>query len=251
MAEKPGRQSRFGRLRALFRENEWLYAIVGLMGGLLLWPLLVYWLSADQIGEFFQNLVPEAVGITFTILILDRLDSLREERSVRDRLLRQLHSYYNPTALQAVEELRLLGYLDDGSLQGLNLRGADLRGANLYQADLRNADLRNTKLENADLYEANLEGAQISDEQLAWTWTMRGTTMPDGKRYDGRYNLPHDRELCEKWNHSWNDPDSMAQYYGVSVDEYLQGQEWAAENLAQLRAKKPVVPMQALPFQTG
>lgn len=240
--------SLIGKLRQFYRENEWLYFVVGLMVGLLLWPLVFVWLSPVAIPEFLTNLVPEAVGITFTVLIINRLDAVRENRLIRERLTRQMHSYYNPTALQAVEELRLLGYLSDGTLHGVDLRGADLRSANLYQADLRGANLKNTKLENADLYEANLEGATITDEQLAWTWTMRGATMPDGTRYDGRFNLPHDKELCDKWGHTWGDPASMAQYYGVSEEKFLEGQRWAEENLARLRAKKPVVPMPPLSF---
>jgi hypothetical protein len=229
------RLTRIGRVRQLFRENEWVYLIVGLMGGLLLWPLVFVWLDPVGIPEFLTSLVPEAVGITFTVLILDRLDLLRERRLIKEQLMRQLHSYYNPTALQAVEELRILGWLDDGSLRGLNLRGADLRTANLYQADLQGTDLINAKLQGVDFYEANLKDAKVTDEQLAAVITMRGATMPDGARYDGRYNLPHDFNLMRKKGIDARDPAAVAGYYGVEVEHYEAGQAWARENLDALR----------------
>lgn len=230
-----GRASLFKRIRVLFQENEWLYLLVGLMAGLLLWPLFTYWLQAEFINEFLISLVPEAVGITFTIVILDRLDQMREDRLVKDQLRRQLHSYYNPTALQAVEELRVLGWHDDGSLHNLDLRGADLRTANMYQADLRGCDLTNAKLQGADFYEANLKDVKVSDEQLVTLITLRGATMPDGSRYDGRFNLPHDFNLMRKKSINVNNAEAVAEYYGIPVEVYEAGQEWARENLAVLQ----------------
>lgn len=230
-----GRVSLFKQVRVLFQENEWLYFIVGMMAGLLVWPLFTYWLQADFINEFLVSLVPEAVGITFTVVILDRLDQLRETRLLKDQLRRQLHSYYNPTALQAVEELRVLEWHNDGSLHDLDLRGADLRTANMYQADLRGSDLTNAKLQGADFYEANLKDVRVTDEQLATLITLRGATMPDGSRYDGRFNLPHDFNLMRKKGVNLNDPEAVAEYYGIPVEIYEAGQEWARENLAVLQ----------------
>lgn len=227
------RSSNRGRLRQAFQENEWVYLVVGLMVGLLLWPLMG--LVNTAFGEFLENLVPEAVGIIFTVLIIDRLDSIRENRLIKDQLLRQMHSYYNPTALQSVEELRVLGYLEDGSLNNLDLRGADLRDANLYQADLRSVDLRNAKLSGADFYEANLEGAQVTHEQLRQSKAMRSAIMPDGTRYDGRYNLQHDFEVMHRKGFKTDDDESIAEYYGVSLDEFRTGQLWAAEHPADIR----------------
>lgn len=230
-----GRISLFKQVRVLFQENEWLYLLVGLMAGLLLWPLFTYWLQAEFFNEFLVSLVPEAVGITFTIVILDRLDHLRETRLLKNQLRRQLHSYYNPTALQAAEELRVLEWHNNGSLHDLDLRGADLRTANMYQADLRGSDLTNAKLQGADFYEANLKDVKVSDEQLVTLITLRGATMPDGSRYDGRFNLSHDFNLMRKKSININNPEAVAEYYGVPVEVYEAGQEWARENLAVLQ----------------
>src|SRR5688500_12856894 len=124
MATLP-RRSRIGQIRQLWHENEWIYLFVGLLLGLLAWPF--FDLVNTQFVELLQNLVPEAVGIIFTVVIIDRLDSYREHQLIKEQLMRQMHSYYNHMALQAIEEMRVLGHLQDGSLIGLNLRGANLQ----------------------------------------------------------------------------------------------------------------------------
>jgi hypothetical protein len=240
-AKKSGRRYVRGTIRRLFQENEWLYLLVGLVLGLLFFPLLERFQEAEVFREFLYDLVPEAVGIVFTVVIIDRLDSIREHRLVLDQLKRQMHSYYNPTALQAVEELRILGRLSDGSVRGLDLRGADLREANLYQADLRDCDLRNAKLEGADLYEANLHNAQVNASQLAHTLALRHAIMPDGTRYDGRYNLAHDFEVMDRKGFDRTDPASIAEYYGVPLEVYEKGQEWARLNLAEVRSSNRLI----------
>jgi uncharacterized protein YjbI with pentapeptide repeats len=49
----------------------------------------------------------------------------------------------------------------------------------LYEANLQRADLR-----KADLQEANLLEANVTDEQLAYTRSLQGATMPDGQEYE-------------------------------------------------------------------
>ena len=217
----------------LWRENEWLYLIIGVMLGLLLDPMVRA--MQGNVNALLESLVPETISILFTVVILDRLDYYREARQVKEQLMRQMHSRYNHMALQAVEELRILGYLDDGSLIERNLRGSHLQSANLYRADLRAADLTNAILKEADLVEANLEGAQINVRQFASLLTMHGAIMPDGSQYDGRYNLPGDFDYAHRRQIDIDDPQAMADWYGVSLDEYQQGQEWARDHLPGLR----------------
>ncbi len=228
--DQTNRETRMSIVRRLWRENEWVYTIVGFMGGLLVFPLVN--LVTTQTGSFLEDLVPEALGISFTILILDRLDAAREHRLIKDQLLRRMHSRYNNTALAAVEELRVLGHLADESLVGRNLRGSHLQDANLYQANLREVDLTNANLLDADLVEAILTDAKVSDEQLASCHIMWKAIMRDGNRYDGRYNLKGDIALARKRGFNPNDPQSMAEYYGVPLETFLEGQQWAQENLA-------------------
>jgi hypothetical protein len=157
--------------------------------------------------------------------------------------------------LQAVDELRTCGMLSDGSLcgialchavlQGVNLKKADLRYVDLHQATLDDADLSEAKLQaaklnraslrganlegadltNADLYKVNLRGARnLTEEQLSHLNALFGSIMPDGSVYDGRFNLFGDLARARWAKVKTDDPKSMAEFYGISVDVYVQGQ---------------------------
>lgn len=233
MAVRSTSKSRFARVKHFLDDNVWLYLVVGGMFGTLI-PSFIQIIGAD-IDNFLQNLVPEFFGLAFTVLIIDALDRNRENRLIKEQLLRQLHSYYNPVALQSIEELRILGYLADGTCHDLDLRGADWRGGNLYQADLHNCDLRNAKLHQVDFVLANLTNVNVSDEQLVTVMALSKCTMPDGTLYNGRFKLPHDFDVARRKGFHPNQPESIAEYYGVPLDDYLAGQEWARENLEALR----------------
>ena len=170
-------------------------------------------------------------------------------------LIRKLRSPDNKVVLQAVEELRVRGWLSDGSLEGVPLCHAHLQGADLLKANLRKVDLHQANLEWADLSMAdlnsaklvrvNLQGANLSqtnlrdvdlykadlrearnlvDEQLSQTKRLWGATMPDGESYDGRYNLKGDIEFA-KWGRVETDnPAAMAKFFGVPLEVYLHGQ---------------------------
>ena len=75
----------------------------------------------------------------------------------------------------------------------------------------------------------------LSDEQLVTLSALRGSMMPDGKRYDGRFNLRRDIRAAGVIAYAYPEhPEDMAQWYGVSLEAYLAGQEWARENLPRL-----------------
>ncbi len=233
-----GRRSRIlSRIQVLWKENEWVYLIVGLVIGILI-PYFVEQIGAENIRDFLSNLVPEAVGIFFTVLIIDRLDSIREQQVIKDQLVRRLQSRYNHTALQAVEELRVLGHLEDGTLKNRNLRGSSWEDANMYMADLRGSDFGNAVLTRADFVLANLEDVKnATDEQFIETYTMHGAIMPDGRKYDGRYRLRGDFAYARRKNINIESDKDMAEWFGIELDHYLEGQRWADENLAKLRGK--------------
>lgn len=221
-------QSIVQRVFAFLTRNSWIYFLSGICLGLLAYPM--FQLMQSDINDFLLSMVPEAVGITFTVVIIDRLDRNREYRLIKEQLIRKMQSRDNATALQAVEELRVLQDLMNGALRGQNLRGAALRDCNLYQADLRDVDLINADLYNADLYDARLQGAQVADEQLISTKTMRWVMMPDGARYDGRFNLYHDFDVMARKGFNRNDAESCAKYYDVPLEKYLAGQAWYNEH---------------------
>jgi hypothetical protein len=230
------------RLSGLFElggGKEITYLVVGLMVGLVISQVLSA--ISTNIAGFFDSLAPEIVGIAFTVIVLNRLDASREHRLIRDKLIREMHSRHNPVTLQAIEELRVLEYLSNGALNGLELRGSNWKDANLYQADLRKADLTNAITENADFYEANLEGAIVDEVQLAWCSTLRGATMPDGSRYDGRYALHHDLDLMQRKGIDAYDAAAVAAWYGVSPEAYTAGQAAGAQaraTVAQVKSER-------------
>jgi hypothetical protein len=175
--------------------------------------------------------------------------------TVRD-LVAKLSSPDNKRVLEAVAELRARGWLSDGSLagvplcychlEGADLLGADLQGVDLHQAHLEWADaslanlsgakltraslqgvnLSETNLDGADLFKANLQGARnVTDAQLAAVHRLWGAIMPDGSSYDGCYNLPGDLEFARWGRIDMNDPQAMADFLRVPLEEYQRGQE--------------------------
>ena len=138
-----------------------------------------------------------------------------------------------------------LARLNRASLHRANLRNADLRSflsqSDLSAADLRKADLIGASivasLVGADLSSADLTEADVSVKQLAHASSLRGATMPDGSRYDGRFRLPRDIDLAQSLGIEPVDPEAMADFYAVSLHDYLRALEWGEENLPELQKK--------------
>jgi len=174
----------------------------------------------------------------------------------KSELMNKLRSRDNWRVLKAIEELRVRGWLHDGSLRQIALCQAELQGADLMKADLSHADFHQAHLEYVDLSmadlrcakftRANLHGANLSsarlagavfykanlreahnltDEQLSQTNRLWGATMPSGRPYDGRFNLSGDIAFAQWAKVDINDPKAMADFYGVTLEEYIDGQE--------------------------
>jgi hypothetical protein len=227
-----------------------------LLGALVIVPVVVSLLAhlarpAPDLSEwlegFLLNFSTEMLGAiaTFVLLYLivaqrDRLrEQQREERELKKRLIRQLRSQVNEEAIRASEELRAQGWLTDGSLQGADLSRANLENAYLEGVNLTDASLYKANLKGAHIQRSNLKGARgTKGEQFAQVGNLRGTTMPDGNRYDGRYNLARDIAWAGHTDGvDTSDPAAMADWYGVSLEDYQRGQEWARENLPKLRGE--------------
>ena len=88
-------------------------------------------------------------------------------RRWQQSLIENLGSDDLALALQAVEELRSLEWLYDGSLEGLSLQGANLQGADLFMANLQGADLRTAQLQGTNLFMANLIRAKLQKANMA------------------------------------------------------------------------------------
>ena len=171
-------------------------------------------------------------------------------------LINKLQSLDNRTVLKAVEELRTAGMLSDGSLRGIalcqavlesadlkdadlcyvdlhqaslddaDLTGARLQATKLNRASLRGANLKGANLTNADLYKVNLRGAlNLTETQLSSLNELFGSIMPDGNVYNGRFNLFGDLARARWAKVNTEDPKCMAEFYGVSLEDYLHGQK--------------------------
>jgi uncharacterized protein YjbI with pentapeptide repeats len=179
----------------------------------------------------------------------------------------KLRSSDHSVVLQAVEELRARGHLSDNTLSWAGLQYANLQGANLSVSNLRNADLQKANLEMADLSYANLTGARLTrarlqeanldkasldgtnlvganlqgaknlgNKQLAQASRLRAALMPDGNLYDGRFNLQGDFADASILHVDLNDPASIAAFYGVSLEDFLRGQQWRQVNMSSASA---------------
>ena len=125
---------RWEYITTLWQDNRWLFVVAGWLFGLLTFPLLQI-INTDWQGLLY-NLVPEAVGIVFTVLILDRLAANRARTELQKRLINETRSQSNETAKAAVDWMRAEGWLTRWDKIAL-LRSAHLREAKLQGANLR------------------------------------------------------------------------------------------------------------------
>jgi len=178
------------------------------------------------------------------------------------QLVRKLRSSAPELVARSVAELRKRGRLSDGTLAWSNLRYvhlanvdlstanlqnadlslADLRSANLsyahfegtrlFRANLRQANFSKTELKGAILSNATLQGAEnLHNEQLRTVSRLRGAMMPDGSRYDGRFNLTGDLSDAHCVGVDLHSPAGMAKFYGITQQDYEDGQMWAQVHL--------------------
>lgn len=188
----------------IWKQNGMTYRI--LFGLMLVGLGILLGASAfkSEVASYFTNLYTETMSIVVTVFILDLINRHRNEqqriRELRDELSRQLGSGVNVQAKLATEELRYYGWLDDGTLHGLDLRranlerlnlikasmreakfdGADMRNVQLHDGQLQDTTLRRADLRGAVLYETNLENADLSDANLEEA-TVTGSNLKGAK----------------------------------------------------------------------
>lgn len=184
----------------------------------------------------------------------------------QSELIRQMGSKINRDARRAIEALRAEGWLENGSLDMVKLPNAQLeeadlrwarlkraqlyratlKGANLFGADLEGihlagADLTGAQMGRCNLYRAYLEGVnftgarKLSHKNLSQASRLKGAIMPDGGRYNGCYNLQSDIRRIHEAGIELDDIEAVAEWYGVSAEAYVYGQEWASLHLDRLR----------------
>jgi len=163
-------QTRQQEIREIWNQYQGLYVMAGVLIGLLLFPFLE--LVITDLSQLLIGLVPEAIGIGFTVLILDRIYQQREEKrnieNQKQQYIRDAGSSVPGVAIKAVEDLRNHCWLEDveGLLKGTNLSLAQLGNAPLWYANLQEVTFWNANLREANLFKANLQRANLSKANL-------------------------------------------------------------------------------------
>lgn len=198
--------TRWQSIKSLWdREHVWLWALPGLLLGLVIgfglgtaspqsWQGVEAWLANNW---FANGIWPEALSTMAAVVLLYKLDKLRDDQREKERLknelLWQVRSQSNAIAVSAIDRLRHEGwltgdtgmlqnvllaklqwekaYLCEANLQHSNLGLTNLQAANLGHANLQGADMRRANLQAADVRHANLQGA------LGWETNLQAAFM--------------------------------------------------------------------------
>lgn len=158
----------FRRSLNFLRQLSWLvillgfsFLVIGLLAVLdfgLPYPTIV----GESAKQFHTDLGAEFVGIGIAVLVIDTASSVRSIIEKRRRLLRELGSSDNGTALAAAYELEQIGWISDGTLRGVSLMDANLSEVKLRYADFSNVDFRRAIVRDAYLREAKLVNARLN-----------------------------------------------------------------------------------------
>lgn len=183
------------------------------------------------------------------------------EQAEKQRLIVELRSKDNATALNALAQIKAKGWHKDGTLEGANLSQANLQGADLWQAHLQGvgllganlqaanmdkanlqgagmwaANLQGANLWQANLYKANLEGANLraaelwqanlQGAQLQEVWFDEKTVLPDAKPLqDNESNFKLDELGNLIFDKYWTPETDMRRYTDPNHPDFWQP-EW-------------------------
>jgi hypothetical protein len=250
MNEQPS--NRWQEIINIWKQRPYLLnSLAGFIIGVLFFPLLNL-MEKDTQG-LLESLVPEGIGIVVTVLFIDtlyrRYERERETRELKGNLIRQLRSPVRPVAMNALHELNVRGWLQDGSLSGANLYEAKLEGAifqnanlpdaNLWYADLSNTDLRGCDLTGASLWYSNLSDADLLVANLSNTVLIEANltnTRLVGANFSGatlmRANLTGSTFGKARFDENTRLPDGELWVEGRDMREFTHPEEWKAEQEA-------------------
>lgn len=161
---------------------------------LVLLGIGIGWLLFSDKQGYLANIFSEALGAVGTFLVLDwwirRRDERQQTEELKHKLVREMGSPVNATAINATREIReRRWHHGEGSI----LKGVKLALANLQEAELEGFDLEGTILVFANLRQAHLNGANLSgthlfgadlrDAVLHQTHMDERTLLPDGSHW--------------------------------------------------------------------
>lgn len=138
--------------------------------------------------RFHTAISAELVGMALAVLLIDTANELRSGREQKEALILQMGSPDNGFAVEAIRQLRVRGWLTDGSLEGADLIEANLHEAKLREANLQCALVFRANLQEANLIGANLRGAWLREANLQganlWMADLRETDLWAAKLQD-------------------------------------------------------------------
>lgn len=187
-------------------------------------------------NNFYANISTELLSISITVLVIDKLIKKRDISELKKQLVREVRSKDNAIAVRALQELITQKWAKKGALRGAHLLYANLQDAYLRDVDLsytwlreanfEEAFMNGTKLKGAVLVGANFKNAkELTSKALSEAKMLLATTMPNGMRYDGRFNLDGDIKIGKDRGFDMTDSEAAAHFYGVPHDDYLEGQK--------------------------
>ena len=222
-------------------------------------PINFYTLLPD----FYSNAATTLIGTAFTVLIIDWLNRIRDNRLEKKRLLRDIGCGDHGIAMRALSDviannLHQTGFLRHRTFWNANLNRAVLGGADLsfssfhysnltgvelygavlhrtcfWGANLCGADFRDADTTETDFIYADLTDALVTIQQLKQTFRLHGARLPNGIIYDGRFNLKGDIEDAKISGVDIEDPAAMAKWYQMSHKQFMHSMD--------LRDEKPEI----------
>ena len=187
-------------------------------------------------GSLGTNLVAAVVFLVGLQLVIDRRRSAESDSARRvenlELICARLRSGVSGAA--AVTDLRVYGFLNSGELRGKSLQGCAVQGGDFSngacaEVDFSSADLRWSKwvganlqkskfhdcnLTGADFSFSDLTGAYLTVDQMKECGSLWNATLPDGSRYDGRWQLPLEEARAADLGLSLNNPADRIEFYG-------------------------------------
>lgn len=193
MTEEKTQKNFWIKFRKMWTVSRFFAILLGFVGLAGLLP--VSWIEGRLLppywDDFLKNISPELIGIAIVVLVVDYANEQRATQHLKDSLILQMGGPSNEFARQAIRQMRVRAWIEDGSLNGksfwradlreaelssakmigVNLGGANLEGANLNGSDLRAAEFHDSNLNSAHLVKADLRDAEI------YTLNLKGADL--------------------------------------------------------------------------
>lgn len=237
--ERESTQGKLKKLAQLFTLHNIAFLLMGLsiLIGILGFGIQYHSFSFRGLSnDFYANVSTELLSIAITVLVIDKLMEKREQNEQKRQLVREVRSKDNAIAVRALQELISKKWAQKGALRWAHLIFANLQNAYLKDVDLSYTWMRDATFEGAFMGGAKLKGSvlvganfknatELTSKMLSEAKMLLAATMPNGTRYDGRFNLDGDLQIGKERGFDMSNSELAAHFYGVPLGIYLEGQK--------------------------